>query len=391
MVLPRAKCLHDIPVWNKELLFVGGFLARATYELEMQEAAQRWNIFITSKDPGEPLDPELRKWFYDRARHNLQFFAFYPSTPSAVVSNEMRSAFFDCAIPEQPFLIVSSVGIKSALDVRMPDSTFSSFMKELPVFPEELLDGSRMMVAALRERGMLKDIAFADVLKELRERPLPEEEMVSCLQWWINTSEKNPAGINDIRRGFLDAAVLAVGSSDDGDERIIPLKGIQTFLNRHNVAIPTDGPLPGHLLPIGISRKLDSTQLQKSLQWKEFTILEWIHHIVEPAVYTQKDEFNIVESPAWADCVLQVLGRHWRDLSKSTRTSVAELLETLTCIPTSAGMKTPCEAYFSKADIFHDLPVIDLPSGIQIKGHLEKLLADLGVRKHVEIHVVYKR
>ena len=54
-------------------------------------------------------------------------------------------------------------------------------------------------------------------------------------------------------------------------------------------------------------------------------------------------------------------------------------------------MKTPCEAYFSKADIFHDLPVIDLPSGVQIKGHLEKLLVDLGVRKHVEIHVVYKR
>jgi hypothetical protein len=32
---------------------------------------------------------------------------------------------------------------------------------------------------------MLKDITFADVLKELRERPLSEEEMIACLQWWI--------------------------------------------------------------------------------------------------------------------------------------------------------------------------------------------------------------
>ena len=357
----------------------------------MEDIRTVWDNTVASKKPGEPLDPELRKWFYDKARHNLQFFTFHPSTPSAIVSSEMRSAFFNCVGRGQSFPVVSSAGIKSALDVRMPDPTFSAFLRELPLFPEELLDSSKLMVAALREKGMLKDITFADVLKELRERPLSEEEMVACLQWWINTSQQNPTRVDEIRRELLSAAVLAVGSSDGGDERILPLGGIQTFLNPRNVVVPTDGPLPNHLLPMSVSRKFDLVQLQKSLQWRELTVLEWVQHIVDPAVYIQKSEFNIVESPVWADRVLQVLSRCWSTLSKVNQTSVIGLFEKLTCIPTSAGMKTPSEAYFSNADIFRDLPVVNLPSGVQIRGNLEKVLADLGVRKHVDLQIIFNR
>ena len=391
MSIPRGESSHNVPVWNKELLFVGGFLARAAYELETQDIGTCWDASVASKKPGEPLEPELRKLFYDKARHNLQFFTFHTSTPSAVVSSEMRSAFFNCVDWRQPFPIVSSAGIKSALDVRMPDPTFSAFLKELPVFPEELLGGSKLMVAALREKGMLKDITFADVLKELQERPLSEEEMVACLQWWINTSQQNPTGVNDIRRELLGAAVLTVGPTDNGDERIVPLKEIKTFLNPRNVVVPTDGPLPSHLLPISVSRKFVVTQLQESLQWRELTILEWVQHIVDPAVYTQKNEFNIIESPAWADRVLQVIGRCWSTLSKVNQTSVIGLLDKLACIPTSAGMRTPSEAYFSNADIFHDLPVVNFPSGAPIRGNLERVLADLGVRKHVDLQVIFNR
>lgn len=352
-----------------------------------------WEASLVSKKPGEPLDTEVRKWFYDRARHNLQFFTFHQSTPSAVVSDQMQSAFFDCVNRGQTFPVVSSAGIKSAFDVRMPDPTFSAFLRELPVFPEELLDSSKSMVASLRTRGMLKDITFPDVLKELRERPLSEEEMVACLQWWISTSQQDPARIDDIRRELLNAAVLSVGSLYSGDERIIPLVGIRTFLNPRNVAIPTDGPLPNHLLPMSVSRKFDLTQLQRSLLWKELTVFEWVEYIVDPAVYTQKSEFNIVESRDWADRVLQVLGRCWgaNTLSKANQTSIIGLLEKLTCIPTSSGMKPPNEAYFSNADIFHDLPVVAFPSGVQIRGNLEKLLADLGVRKHVELQLIFNR
>ena len=356
----------------------------------MQSIGTDWET-VTSMRSDKTLDPELRKEFYDKARHNLQFFAFHRSTPSAVVSSEIQSAFFNCSIQGKNFRVISSAGIKSALDVRMPNPTISAFLPELPIFPEELLDSSKPVVAALQEKGMLKYITFSDVSKELRERPLSEKEMAACLQWWINTSQQNPMGIDENRRVLLGAAVLITGSPDSSDERKVPLETIRTFLNPRNITIPTDGPLPDHLLPINVNRKLDSVQLQKHLQWKELTVTEWVEHIVNPTVYTQKNGFNIVESPVWAGRVLQVLGGCWSTLQEVSRTTIIGLLNTLTCIPTSTGMKTPSQAYFSEANIFGDLPVVELPPGFHIEGDLEGVLVGLGVRKRAELQVIFDR
>ena len=357
----------------------------------MQDTKAYWNELVASKKPGELLDPDVRARFYDRAGHNLQFFTFHPSTPSAVVSSEMRTAFFECVTQGQTLPIVSSAGIRSALDVRVLDSEFSAFLRNIPVFPEELLNRSRSMVAALRARGMLEDITFADVLKELRGRPLSSDEMVTCLKWWISTSEQNPTGIDHTRRELLSAAVLTVGSSDSGDERTIPLQGIRTFIDPQNNVIPTEGPLPDHLLPIGAIPKSDLIQLHSSLQWTELSVLEWVQHIVDPAVYTQESNFNIVESPTWADRVLQVLSKSWVILSEVDQAKIISLLHNLTCVPTSSGMKLPTEAHFSDPGIFHGLPVVTLPSGTKIGDDLERVLADLGVQRHANLQVVFRR
>ena len=389
-----SKTFTQPVVWNKELLFVGGFLARAAYELEMQDIKIQWDASVASKKPGEPLNSEAHKRFYDEARHILRFFTFHISTPSALVSCHMKSAFFNCGFEGQPFPVISSAGVESAFDVRMSSSTFSAFLPGLPVFPEELLGDCEPMVATLQGKGMLKTITPADVFQELRKRPLSKEEMAACLQWWINKFRSSPdAACQTQRQQLLDAAVLTIGSPDNGDKREIPLKAIKTFLNPKNaVDIPLDGPLPGHLLPISVNQELNSDQLQMSLQWRELTILEWVQHIVDPVVYTRRSEFNIVESPVWADRVLRVLGERWPALSRANRASaVVRLLDKLACIPTSTGMKKPKEAYFSNANIFHHLPVVDFPSGVQVEGNLEEMLADLGVRKHVDLQLILDR
>ena len=354
----------------------------------MQDIRTCWDASI---EPGEPLNSEMWRRLYDRAKHNLQFFAFRESTPSPVVSREMRSAFLDCAAPERPFFVLSSTGIRSAFDVRIPDPALSTFIKKLPLFPKELLGVYKSTIGALQERGMLKDITFEDVLMELRERPLSEEEVVGCLRWWIDTSQQNPRGIDDIRRQLLGAARLAIGSSDDNGELIIPLEGIQTFLNLQTTMLPTDGLLPNHLLPISVSQKFNPGQLQIYIQWRELTVLEWVQHLADPAVYTLESEFNITESPVWAARVLQILAECWLVLSEVDRISIVELLRKLACIPTSTGVDMPGDSYLSGIRVFRNLPVVNFPSGVKIKGNLERVLGDLGVRKHVELDVVYDR
>ena len=60
-VYPNCGARVDRPGVSGKLLFVGGILARAPYELKRQDMGTRWRTSVTSNKPDEPLDPEVRK------------------------------------------------------------------------------------------------------------------------------------------------------------------------------------------------------------------------------------------------------------------------------------------------------------------------------------------
>ena len=112
-----------------------------------------------------------------RALHALKFFTFHPSTPASQVSTLLEDAFFSCTASTSPFArilgdaagsqhafpVISTVGVKPAGEVRMPNAVFSEFLKTLAVLPPEVIEGARVMVATLQHRDMIKDITFKDV------------------------------------------------------------------------------------------------------------------------------------------------------------------------------------------------------------------------------------
>ncbi|KAJ7129825.1 hypothetical protein C8R43DRAFT_1026002 [Mycena crocata] len=382
---------RNVALWNKELLWVGGFLARTAYERELDDVSALWKGVI---QPGSPLekDLELRSWLQGRSLHALKFFTFHQSTPSADVSALLEAAFFSCA-PNQDFPLMSTMGVRQASAVRYPDSTFS-FLRELPVLPDEVIAGVSRMVAALKTRNLIKSITFQDVLAELRSRPLPEADMIACLNWWIkiHTASPEKSQLLSIRSELLNAAVLIIGKPGSADEQIVQLSGIKTYMNTRSF-IPLDGPLPSHLLPIVVSKHLPSASISSSLPWTELSVASWLQHICSPAVRgpTSPADFNLNLSAPWAERVLSVLTAAWPSLSNDHKVQIVATLKDVPCIPTSAGLKIPEESYFVKADLFHDLPVVILPSGSPVKSALEKVLQALGVRKHVDLQVVFNR
>lgn len=290
---------------------------------------------------------------------------------------------------------MSTAGVRQASAVRYPDPTFT-FLRELPVIPDEIIAGAHPMVLALKTRGLIKPIVFQDVLGELRSRPLAEEDMIACLKWWIKmhtttTSDKQPQ-LLPIRTELLNAAVLIIGQPGGAEERIIQLGGIKTFMNPRS-PIPLDGPLPSHLLPISISQRLPTASIAPSFPWIELSVVDWLRHICSPAVMGPACPvaFNLQLSAPWAERVLLVLTAAWPSLSNDSKIKIVAILKDVPCIPTSGGLKIPEEAYFVKADLFHDLPVVTLPSGATVKAALEKVLQGLGVRKHVDLQVVFDR
>ena len=350
--------------------------------------------------PDESVEPAIQTRLRGRAIHVLKFFTFHSSTPSAVVSSSLEEAFFACSATKlmflaskTPFPILSTTGVRDAGDVRYPDPVFTGFVKNLPVVPDEILVQASLMIDTLRTRGLIKDITFVDVLEELRNRPLAETEMIACFKWWIDMyQEGTTENIEYVRTQLLNATLLSIPGEDNNAGQIIPLSVIQSFLNSRSTGalIPTDGPLPPYLLPVTISRHLDPTSLITAFAWRELTIVEWLRHITTPPA-PHDTEHDLHLSPQWAERVLHVLARASQSLSKARQDEVANVLREHTCIPTSAGLKKPEEAYFQNAHVFHDLPIVTLPSGAVVKGPLDKFLQVIGVRKHVDLQIVFNR
>ena len=354
-------------------------IARSAYEQEINNIGQIW----TNSHEGQ-LEHETEVWLLNRGLHALKFFTFYKSSPSEEVSATFENSFFSCA--SQYFPIVSTRGVQNAYTVRYPDAALTAFMKRIPLVPDSVLEGSQRMVSALRSREMLKEISFEDVIGELRERPLDEQEMLACLQWWIQSYKAHSGIEKNLHRDLIDAAILAYGESK---ETLIQLSKIRTFINPSQ-QIPLDGPLPEHLFPVALSKKLATADMLNCLHWSELTILEWVKWICSPSVLSSDSSFNLDASPPWTERVLFVLARAWPSLPPAARDEIKSLLAERTCIPTSQGMKKPNNAYFASADVFHDLPVVMLSSGV-IKTQLERLLEALGVQKHVDLQVIFNR
>lgn len=218
--------------------------------------------------------------------------------------------------------------------------------------------------------------------------------MVACFKWWIDLYKSGAVRqIEQARGELLNAAVMIMGTPGSPDEKIISLSSIQTFTNHRGVGalIPLDGPLPTHLLPPSVSRHFDPQLLRAAFSWQEFMLPGWLQHILDPQVRAADVEHDVTLSPTWAERVLSVLTRAWPTSPKAVQHAVVDQLKDVPCVPSINGMKIPREAYFQNAHVFPDLPLVKLPSGAAIKGPLEKVLEALGVRKHVDLQIVFNR
>ncbi|CAA7259259.1 unnamed protein product [Cyclocybe aegerita] len=378
---------RHVAIWNKELLFIGGFLSRAAYEIELSTVRQQWEALSS---PNEPISPEARSRATKGVLHALKFFMFYPSTPSAEVSSLMEAAFFECS-SKGLFPIMSSKGVRNSKDVRLPNPEFTGFLKDLAVLPEEIVNGAPSVIASLHERGLIKDINFNDVLQELQRRPLKEEEAIACLQWWINNFERGNRNVpTTLRSQLINATILTVGNEDD--QKIIPLASVKHVINPAKITgrIPPECPLPDCLLPLSVSQSFKPESLCSSFPWTEFTIEHWIVYLCDGRT-SLPAQFDFSLSPAWAERVITTTSNAWKFLPRSSKESIVALLHDNVCVPTSNGMKKPEESYFPNVNIFGDLPVITFPTLQAIRGPVEVLLTDLGVRKHVELQIVFNR
>ena len=112
-------------VWNNELLFVGGLLARIAYKVELANICALWAGALEGTGSiNTGPEPDLRDWLQARCLHVLRFFACHASMPSPVVTKLLQAAFFSSSL-DGSFSVVSSMGMLDAYNVRTFDPAYA--------------------------------------------------------------------------------------------------------------------------------------------------------------------------------------------------------------------------------------------------------------------------
>lgn len=379
----QAKYVAD---WNKELLAVGGILARMVYEGEMKEIATLWT---------KNIPDSTRTWLVGRALHAMQFFTFYASTPAGTVSLDAEQSFFNCD-RNRTITVPSSSGPQSAINVRLPNPELATFMKDIPVIPAEVAKNAQLLIGKLRERRLIGEISLEDVFKELESRVFSVEEMRECMNWWIGLTGVTGYDRSLVQR-FLRCAVFKyspIGTSSSTDaaptsasadvvEDIMPMNTAKTFINIK--LIPTDVPVPPHCLPFVLTKSISGDSLKKVFGLNELNLLDFTTHLFSTE-FTGAE--SITESPMLAEKFLNILAKAWSNLPVELQKEITSFLQEKVFIPTRHGMRKTSEAYHSNVTLFQDLAVVCLPSGTPVKGMMEKVLTAIGVRKHVEVNII---
>jgi hypothetical protein len=381
-------------VWNKELLYVGGFLARAAYDNELKTVQQLWDA---ASNASSPPTAEIQTQLVSRVLHSLKFFDFYDSQPSKEVTANLREAFFACS-SNANFPMISTTGVQMSNGIRQPDPLLVTFMKNVPMLPDEILANNLVIIEHLKHNGMIRNIEFPDIIRELQSRPLTLDECIACIKWWVTESRKglpaNRESYVSIRTQFLNAIVMTIRTKDNEPEKIIPMNSIKHFFNSKSPttgSIPLDGPLPNDLLPIVISKHFKPEDLSAYFPWVEFNLHHWLVYISNTESGAISLEFNLCLSPLWAERVIGVISRSWSQLSDDLKATLKETLRDKTCIPTTNGMKKPADAYFPTVSIFPDLAIAKFPSNLPIRGNVERVLQYFDVRKHVNLQLIFNR
>lgn len=371
--------------WNNELLALGGYVTRAVYEAELSEIGKVWTEKVGSSRPRE--DDAVAKNLLDRGLHLLRFFTFRTSTPSPRVYTALETSFFASA-RQNTLSLASTRGVKHSALVRFPNAILAEFVKDLAVIPPSHVEQASEFIIQVRSRGLVQEITMEDVFSELAGRALSVEESIACLRWWI-TVANHPNYDASLRRRLLDNALLEQPGIDGSASSIQQMATVKTFLNPQRV--PTDVPQLPSCLCYDVSKSFTNADMNRVFGWTELTVPSWVEYIV--SLSQDKDtpiDVNMQLSAPFAEKVLGIIARAWGSLPVQQHEEISATLKEIVCIPTRKGMQKPSESYFANVSLFEDLPILSLTT-LQVKGNVEKVLIALGVRRHVELQMIFDR
>jgi hypothetical protein len=377
----------NVSQWNEELLHVGGYLARVIYEYELSAISDKQNSTSQATTTETSIsESELQNQVEAHYSHLINFLAFRPSTPSAKVSRILRSAFFGAA---DKICVLSTSGIMPSASVRVRSPEMENFIKTIPILPKTVQEGGAEFVKVLEYNLKIRPTGPDDIVREMERRVFEEDEMIESIKWIFNKTSSAPLHASFWER-FVRVSKFKISQSGDEilseTQSTISLAKITSYVDPQGL-VPHDGPFPSTALPLRFSRieGLLPKTYSKIFGWSAFSIADWVvylsSHVFAKMPYSQY-------GPSFCENMLSIAAREWPNMSSTDRDDITSSLSRVTCIPTHLGLQLPRNSYFRANHLFLDLPMVKLQDDTD---GMETLLARLGVRKHIDLQILFGR
>ncbi|KAJ5491634.1 hypothetical protein N7539_003201 [Penicillium diatomitis] len=370
-----------ISKWNIEMLRAVGIVCRIAWSTEMSTIKQKIAATVGSTRTSSIRKEDIID-VLPEAIHTANQFVFRESTPSSMLGQTIEDAFWMCN-KNASIEILSTCGVIPSHQTRIAPKDLS-FMDSIPALPNELVLEAKDFVQKLTDFGLVTEITVSDIKRELESHTLRPSQISEFLSWLGHKAVNGQLDELSVK-SLLRVAVANDEDKDGNPTRLIVFADIAGFLNPHR--IPADLPVPPAVMPFKFTKSQSKAELE-AFGWGELQIVPWTRWLVtnanDESLLTH--EQNILKSPAFAGQVLPVLSKVWETLSSASRQAIVEILQPKTVIPTRFGMKQPTQTYFASVRLFDDLPVVHGLNGVK-----EKFLVSLGVRKTVELGVIFDR
>ncbi|KAL2828286.1 hypothetical protein BDW59DRAFT_143529 [Aspergillus cavernicola] len=365
--------------WNLEMLRAAGIVCRVAWSAEMASIKTR-----ILQDPSKRS--KIRKEdivnVLPEAIHTANQFVFRESTPSSMLGQTVEDSFWTCN-KNASIEVLSTCGVIQNHEARIAAKDLT-FIDSIPVLPDEFTEGSKEFIKKLTVLGLVTEVTVSDIKRELEASTLRSSQIAEFLAWLGRRAVSGQLDSQSVK-SILRVAVANADDEDGKPTGLIVFSGITLYLNPQR--IPADLPLPPTVMPFKYTNSLAKKELE-AFNWGELEIVGWVCWLVSNS--GNRDFLplaqDITQTSSFTAQVLPVLSKHWDSFGPSAKQCLIEQLQSNTVIPTKVGMKRPEETYFPSVRLFDDLPVVHGLHGVK-----EKFLAALGVRKTVELGVIFDR
>jgi hypothetical protein len=362
-----------VRTWNQEMLRAAGIVSRIAWTGESQALKEKLSQTMRESNVTKVREAEIEK-VTPYAVHNMNQFTFKESTPSSQVGTLVEEAFWTCD-KSMSLEILSSRGVLLSRDVRLATDELS-FVEGIPVVPKALSVKASAFVHRLVELGVITEVTTSDIKRELEVQALSSKQLIEFLQWLTNKMRRDEIDVA-VAKSLLNVTV----ANDEEENKVVMLGAVRYFLTPARIS--TGLPVPADTIPFKFIKNIDR-KLLIDLGWGDLQIYPWLKYLLGNPQLAQTEN-QLDGNPAFASQVLSVVSKQWDGLSQSSKTSIINLFESRTVMPTKLGMRKPSEAYFQSVKLFDDLPIITLSN---VK---DKFLTALGVRKTIELSLVFDR